>query len=131
MGWGARIMQLTGVLFVFIRFPKQHKWVHGSWLCTPAVHNISSVSFPCRRGPSVSLPLSWPVMVTGRWLLIRITPIYTCFYTKIIYSLNVSFAHHICCCLIFCNHFNYFIDQDSKLDRFSTWHIFIVGNNVK
>ena len=34
------------------------------------------------------------------------------FYTKLIYSLNVSFAHRVCCCFIVCNHFNCFIYQN-------------------
>ena len=48
------------------------------------------------------------------------------FYTRLIYSLNISFDHHICCCFIFYNNFNFFIDQNSQLDRFLTRNILIV-----
>ena len=65
------------------------------------------------------------------WLPIRFTPIPTCFlYKNLIYSLNISFAHHICCCYIFCNHFNCLIEENSQLKRFFTWHILTVDTSV-
>ena len=55
----------------------------------------------------------------------------TCSYTKLIFWMNVSFAHHICCCFIVCKCLNCFIDQNSQLDRLLTWHILIVDYCVK
>ena len=57
--------------------------------------------------------------------------IFTCLYTKLIYWLNMSFAHHICCFFVVCNHVNYFIDHISQLARFLTWHVLIFENSVK
>ena len=42
------------------------------------------------------------------------------FNTNIIYSLNMTFSHHIFCCFIICYHFNCFVDRNSQLDRFLT-----------
>ena len=55
------------------------------------------------------------------------------FHTTLVYSLNMSFAHHIFCCFIFCNHFTVscFIDKNSQLARFLIWNILIVENFVK
>ena len=49
MGWGTSLVKYTGVFFVLNRVYKQHNWVQGSWICIPAVHNISTVFFTCRR----------------------------------------------------------------------------------
>ena len=46
------------------------------------------------------------------------------FFAKLIYSLIMSFDHHICCCLIVCNNLNGFICHKSEPDRFLTWHMF-------
>ena len=53
------------------------------------------------------------------------------FNTKLIHSLNISFAHHICFCFIVCNYFNCFIDQRSKMARFITWQILTASNCVQ
>ena len=40
------------------------------------------------------------------------------FLIKLIYLLNMSFAHYIYCYFIVCNKVNYFVKQNSQLDRF-------------
>ena len=57
--------------------------------------------------------------------------IFARFYTRFIYWLNMSFAHHICCCFVVFNHFNCFVEQNSQLDRFLMWHVLIVDYCVK
>ena len=52
--------------------------------------------------------------------------IFNSFYTKLIYWLNISFDHHICCFFIVCNHVNCFIEQNSQLAMFLLWDILIV-----
>ena len=53
------------------------------------------------------------------------------FNTKLIYRLNMSFAHHICFCFNVWSHDNCFIDQNSQLARFLRWHLLIVDYFVK
>ena len=53
------------------------------------------------------------------------------FYTKLIYWLNMSFAHHNCCCFIFCNRVNYFIEQNLQLARLLTWNFLVVDYCVQ
>ena len=41
-----------------------------------------------------------------------------CFLIKIIHLLNMTFAHLLCCCYFVFKDINYFIKQESQLDRF-------------
>ena len=55
--------------------------------------------------------------VNDWWFLLSL-----CFCEKLIYQLNMSFAHHICCCFIFCNNEKCFFEQKPQLARFLvTW----------
>ena len=54
------------------------------------------------------------------------------FVPNIIYWLNITFDYRICCCFIFLNNVNYFIEQNSQLARFlETWQILIADYSVK
>ena len=65
------------------------------------------------------------------WNLDELFLISFCFYSKILYSSNMSFAHKICYCFTVFNNSHWLIDQKSQLARFLTWYILTVSNCVQ
>ena len=57
------------------------------------------------------------------WIFIQFRVV---FCSKIHYSSNMSFDDHIFYCFIVWNSFNFFIDQNSQLERFISTHILTV-----